>query len=70
MRDCPLVLDVGCQYGVNLKCPEKYEDCCFYQLNERTRQMNELAQIQLTASKLEKDLLARELKLWQELREK
>lgn len=70
MTNCPLALPVGCQYGVNLECPNDYESCTFYQLNERQRLSNELTMIQLTASELEQSLIKQELDLWKELRER
>jgi hypothetical protein len=45
--NCPLKLEVGCQYGKNLECEKDYEECCFYQLNERSRLFNLMALIQL-----------------------
>jgi hypothetical protein len=59
MINCPLKLEVGCQYGVNLKCPSDYEECSFYQLNQRQTQMNAEALIQIQASDLELKLRAK-----------
>jgi hypothetical protein len=69
MINCPLKLDVGCQYGVNLKCPSSdYEECPHYQLHERNRIINEMTRIQIEAEGLEQSLISQELDLWKDIR--
>ena len=66
--NCPLKLEIGCQYGVNLKCYKDYEECSFYQLHERNRIINEMTRIQLEAEGLENNLIKQELDLWKDIR--
>jgi hypothetical protein len=68
MRNCPLVLGDGCQYGKCIKCPEDYRLCSFYQVDEDSRVKNEFARIQLQAGQLEENFKQMELNLYKEVR--